>query len=195
MNKIYFPILLGCALPASLLAQSGPPPVPQNTNSPVALAPATIFQRSANERVWVRIANVTNFDGSVSLVTNRAYVELATGIGKFSSDSNAWVDADPTINIVANGAAATGTRHSVTFAGNAAAAGGAVTLTTPDAKTFVSSVYGLDYYDSAMGSNVMLGTLQNCQGVVVGDHEVIYSNAFSGSVTADLEYFNKLSDF
>jgi hypothetical protein len=118
---------------------------------------------------------------------------MASGLCKFSTASNTWIDAQPSIEIVANGASAAGTQHSVTFAGDAAAAGGAVQLTTPDGKTMVSSVYGLAFFDNMTGSNVLLGSIQSSPGFVVGDNEVVFSNCFSGSVAADLIYVNKLA--
>jgi len=105
-------------------AQPLPPPLPANANASALAVPATIVGRSANERVWARISSVTNDQGVVSTVQSPAYHELASGICKFSTQSNAWIDADPTIDIVAGGASATGTQHSVTFAADAAAAGG-----------------------------------------------------------------------
>jgi hypothetical protein len=173
MKNLTFSLLVGCLAQICLEAQPLPQPPPQNTNGPAALAPATIVKRSANERVWARISTVTNADGSTAKVQTPAYTELATGLCRFSMESNAWVDADASIEINANGAAATGTRHSVAFSGDSAAAGWAVHLTDEDGKTFVASVYALSYLDIATGSNVLLGSLQSSQGMVIGDREVV----------------------
>ena len=42
-------------------------------------------------------------------------------------------------------------------------------------------------------SNVLSVFASSSQGTLVGDHVVVYSNCFSGSVTADLEYINELA--
>jgi len=193
MSKTCFMLLLSYAAHLSVEAQSTAQLSPPGTNTPAASVAPAVIQRAANERVWGWIVSQTNAAGQTITVTNKAYVELATGLTRFSMESNGWVDAAPGIDLVANGASTRGTSHGVTFTGDAAAATGAVTLTDPDGKQFVSSVYGLAYEDSATGSNVLLGSLQSSQGIVVGDTEVVYSNAFSGSVTADLEYFTKLA--
>jgi hypothetical protein len=153
-----------------------------------------VSARDANSRRWVKITTQTNANGVITTRTNTAYVELASGLNRFSTQSNAWVDADATIGLVGNSAEAANTAHTVTFAQDAATAGGAVNLTTPDGKKLVSRVYGLAYWDRATGSNVLLGEIQSSQGYLAGANEIVYSNAFSsGSVTADLEYFNRLA--
>ena len=73
------------------------------------------------------------------------------------------------------------------FAGNANTAGGAVRLVAPDGKVFHSRVYGLAYWDTASGNNVLLAPLQDCQGTLVGSNRVVYANAFNG-LKADIEY-------
>ena len=60
-------------------------------------------------------------------------------------------------------------------------------MVASDGKVFDSRVYGLAYWDSVSGSNVLLAPLQDCQGVIVGKNRVIYTNAFQG-LNADLEY-------
>jgi hypothetical protein len=51
----------------------------------------------------------------------------------------------------------------------------------------VSKVYGISYYDSAADTNVLIATLKTCQGSLVGDHRIVYQNAFTG-LDADLWY-------
>ena len=150
MRKIGLLVTLGGLLPFLLEAQNQTQsylPPPTSTNAQPPLTAATIASRSANERVWVRINYTTNADGSILTNTSRAYHEIATGIGKLAADGT-WVDADPTINIVANGAQATGTRHSVAFAADAlagAADGWAIHLTDYNGSNFSSSVYALRF--------------------------------------------------
>ena len=65
--------------------------------------------------------------------------------------------------------------------------GRAVTLTTPDAKQFSSTIYGLAYYDTASGSNALIGQIKDCDGSIVAPNQVVYADAFS-NLTADVLY-------
>jgi hypothetical protein len=91
------------------------------------------------------------------------------------------------LGIVADGAAGTQTRYTVHFMGNANTAGGAVRVTTSDNKTFTSRVYGLAYWDSSSGASVLIGSLQDSQGQLVGNNRIVYPNAFTGC-DASIEY-------
>ena len=165
---------------------SASPPSAPNTNNPAARVAPTIIARTPNSRTWARIARQTNAAGVVSLVTNSAYVEMATGLC-FSNAAGNLVDATEVVDIVADGAAATNAAHRVHFAGNANTARGAVHLVAPDGKVFDSRVYGLSYWDSASGNSVLLAPLQDCGGTLVGSNRVVYTDAFKG-LKADIAY-------
>jgi hypothetical protein len=188
MRRIAFSILLGCGIQASLEAQTNSQPAPGDTNAPTANVAPTVVSRSANSRVWARISSQTNADGQVSLVTNKAYTEMATGLCVQGPDGS-WSDAAPVIapDNVLGGASVGGTRHQVHFAKNANTAGGAIHLVAPDGKVFDSRVYGLSYWDTASDKSVLLASIQDCQGVIGGKDLVVYADAFNG-VKADLVY-------
>ena len=149
-----------------------------------------VMAREAHSRVWGKVALKTNEAGDVVAVTNKAYVELGTGICRQDSNGQ-WVDASEEIDLVADGAQAGQGRHFVHWMANANTPGGAVRLLTPDNKELLSRVYGLAYWDTSTGSNVALATLHDCQGVV-GKNQVLYENAFDG-LDADIQYSYRLS--
>jgi hypothetical protein len=185
MKRAGFFLILACVLWASLEVQAASQPAPQNTNTPAANVAPTVIARSLSSRTWARIISHTNAAGQVSTVTNKAYTELASGLC-YEKDGK-LLDSLEQIEIVADGAAATQAQHKVHFAGNANTAGGAVIMNTRDGKIFASRVYGLSYWDTARGTNVLLAHLQDCQGTLVGSNRVVYTNAFRG-LKADLEY-------
>lgn len=193
MKTIGFSLVLVCWLQASLEAQTNSPPASSDTNAPAASVAPTVVARSANSRVWARITSQTNAAGQVSLVTNKAYTELASGLCVQGPDGT-WTDAVPVIapDNVLGGASATGARHRVHFANDSDTAGGAIHFVSPDGNIFDSRVYGLSYRDLATGSNVLIASLQSSQGQVLGDHRVVYLNAFS-NLQADLEYVYTLA--
>lgn len=171
-----------------MVAQTNSQPAPASTNTSAGGVAPTVIARTANSRVWARISSQTNADGQVSVVTNKAYTEMATGLCVQSRDGS-WTDAAPVLapDNVLGGASASGTRHQVHFALNANTVGGAIHLVAPDGKVFDSRVYGLSYWDTASGQSVLLAPLQDCQGVIAGKDWVIYADAFNG-VKADLVY-------
>ncbi len=193
MKQTAFSILLVCGLQGSLAAQTDAPPAAPITNGPALAVPPTIVARSANSRIWARITSQTNAAGQVSLVTNKAYTELASGLCVQGPDGS-WADAAPLItpDNVLGGASAAGARHRVHFTLDANTAGGAIHLVAADGNIFDSKIYGLSYLDSATGSNVLIAWLQSCQGQLLGQHRVVYLNAFS-NLQADLEYVYTLA--
>ena len=180
-------MMLGFVLQASLYAQMNSQPAAPNTNGPAANVAATVIARSPSSRIWARITRQTNGAGQVSVVTNRAYTELGSGLC-YEKDGQ-LVDSVEEIDIdnVAGGASATQARHKVHFAPNANTAGGAVHLVAPDGKVFDSRVYGLAYWDTAGTNTVLLAPLQDCQGTLVGSNRVVYAKPFM-AIKADIEY-------
>jgi hypothetical protein len=83
------------------------------------------------------------------------------------------VDSVESLDVVADGASGTQTRYAVHFMGNANTAGGAVRVNTAENKTFTSRVYGLAYWDSSTGSNVLIGSLRDSQGQLVGNNRIV----------------------
>ena len=118
--------------------------------------------------------------------TNVAYTEVGANLCVQDANGN-WSDSDGSLAIVADGAASGNSPLAVHFAGDANAAGGTVTLTSPDGKVFVSKVYGITFYDPSIGTNVLLAPLQSSQGKLVGNNHIWYPNAFAG-LNADLWY-------
>src|SRR5687768_15057819 len=96
-NVLLFLIALLCVFSAS-------GQVPQYTN--------TVFQTGLDHCVRQCVTLKTNLLNEVQVVTN-SYVELATGMNKW--ENNQFVPCNPVIELQANGATATGTRHQILF--------------------------------------------------------------------------------
>lgn len=143
-------------------------------------------QRGPHSRVWQRSIVTTNYAGIVR--TNiHSYTELATGLCYIQNGQ--YVDSVEQIVPVADGAQAVQGRHQVHWATDINTPGGAVTLTSPDGKQLVSGIFGLLYYDSSTGSNVLLSQIQDSTATIDGasPNVLIYTNAFS-NLTADVRY-------
>jgi hypothetical protein len=135
-------------------------------------------------KVWQRSLLFTNASGNVT-TNEQSYTELATGICYLSNGQ--YVDSVEEVDPVAGGAQAVQGRYQVQWALNANTPGGAVTVTTADARQLASTVFGLAYYDVASGSNVAIARLQDCNGSIIAPNQVLYAGAFS-NVTADVLY-------
>ncbi len=143
-----------------------------------------IVQRGPNSRLWQRTRVQTNAIGT--LTTNlQSYTELASGICYIANGQ--YVDSVEEVNPVPGGAQAIQGRHQVRWFLNANTSGGAVTVTTPDAKQLSSTVFGLAYYDAASGSSAVIARLKDSTGSIIAPNQVLYAGAFS-NLTADLLY-------
>ncbi len=188
MKTIY---ILGLFSACSLLqAQTANQAIP--TANPSALpGPASyavvgyqIGQEGADSRVWQKVVQTADAKGDTALQTNRAYVELASGLNHLVNGQ--WVASTEKISISPDGssAAATNGQHQAYFPGDIY--NGVIKLVTPDGRLLQSQPVGLSYFD---GSNsVLIAALTNSAGAILpSGNQVIYTNAFCG-LHADLLY-------
>ena len=141
------------------------------------------MQRGPHSRIWQCAVLHTNQSGAVT--TNlHSDTELATGLCHLQNGQ--YVDSVEEIDAVAGGAQAIQGRHQVHWTANGNTPGGAVTLTTPDGKTLLSTVFGLALCDMATGSNVVFSQLQDCTATI-SSNTLTYGNAFS-NLNADVRY-------
>ena len=75
-------------------------------------------------------------------------------------------------------------QHQIIFANNINSPG-AIDEQTPDGKRLVSNIAGLMYYDPTTGQSVQIAEIQDSEGQLVTDNQVLYTNAFNG-VKADV---------
>jgi hypothetical protein len=179
MKLIHF---LGVLLAASTLqAQTLGQALVTANPSPVKYI---IGQQGANSRVWQTVTQVTNNQGNLTLQTNQAYVELATGLNHLVNGQ--WVASSEQIQISPDGSSAVATngQHQVHFPGNIYS--GQIKLVTPDGQTLQSQPIGLSYFDGT--NSVLIAMVTNATGAILpSGNQVIYANAFAG-LDADLLY-------
>lgn len=147
-----------------------------------------VAERGPHHRVWAHETYETNHIGEVS-TQDVAIVEIATGMHFF--DGTNWREAHPKIRITEAGGLGTETAHKVAFAANLNTIG-AVTLVTPDGLTMRSRVAGISYSDTGSGKAVMVAVTKDSDGLVIGESEVLYTNAFD-TVEADVQYLYTLA--
>ena len=157
------------------------PPTPGQIRDLPAPTAYAVKTRDANSRVWERTVFEIAPSGQMVPKQHR-YVELSTGM--HFKKGNQWVESNEHIDILPNGtAAAIQGRHQVTFPGDIYR--GVIELVTPDGQHLKSRPMGLSYCDDK--NNVLIAELKSSVGMVVGENQVVYPDAFT-DFKADLVY-------
>ncbi|HZM02013.1 MAG TPA: hypothetical protein VFC44_03230 [Candidatus Saccharimonadales bacterium] len=171
--------------PSLAMGQTAPSAAIATTKSYVCV------QRGPHSRVWQLNETYTSPTG-MTTINRHSYTELATGLCYQKDDQ--WVDSVEQVNPVAGGAEAVQGAHTVRWASDANTTDGSVHLTAPDGTQFSSRVFGLSYFDSATGTNALIAPLKDSQGVIVGQNQVVYPDAFS-NLKADIQDTYTLAGF
>jgi hypothetical protein len=140
-----------------------------------------VGERGPNEKTWYEITGVTNQSGEVILHTNKAYVELATGMHYFRDGQ--WLESKEQIEVLADGrAAALDGPSQAIFPADIY--NGVIELIAPDGTHLKSRPLGISYFD---GSNsVLIAELTNSIGQILpSGNQVIWTNCFT-DFAADL---------
>jgi len=183
--KIPISILLFLALVVNSLEAQSVATQGQTAQTQVTVpapTPYTIVNQDANSQVWQRQVYEAGPNGQT--VTHiQQYQEIASGLNYKDANSN-WQPAKEEIDIQPDGtAASTQGQHKVYFPIDIS--NGRIILTTPDGLQVSSEPLELSYWDGT--NTVVLAELTNSVGVLVGNNEVVYPNAFAG-LKADLKY-------
>ena len=184
-------LLLLLILSLTLVFRAQAQPLP---SAAAAVAPAltkngpyTITAYGGDYRVWERLVEEPG-PGGKSTLQKRRFVQCATGLDVFRD--NKWSPAEETIEPIPGGAVAQKGQHRVLFLNDLATAG-AIDMEAPDGKRLVSSIICISYWDSATGSNVLLGEVKSCLGRVSGN-QVAFIDALT-QVRADVVYTYRLA--
>jgi hypothetical protein len=143
--------------------------------------PYGISVQDANSRVWQRTDYQISPSGEV-ITNSHGYTEICSGLNHLVNGK--WVESSEQIDILPNGTAvATNGQHQAYFPGDIYQ--GQIELVTPDGQHLKSRPMGLSYFDGT--KSVLIAELTNSIGVVVGNNQVIFPNAFT-DFKVDLRY-------
>ena len=161
-------------------------PVSGDSSSATGKSAAELPKIGHNHRVLEKAEIQTDSRGGTRVHTNKI-VELQTGLffekDGVLTESKALIEADEQ----RGGAKAENGRHKAWFSANINSAT-AVQLTTPDNKVLSSHILGLVFYDYRKNQSQLIAELRDANGVVVGENQVLYANAFDGGFKADVLY-------
>ena len=136
------------------------------------------------------VAHGVGPNGESTSITN-SYVRLETGMN-FMGDSGTWESSEATFQLVPGAAIAWKGQHKVSLAANANTAD-AVVQRLPNNQLLTGHVRGLAYHDLATGETVLFPELQDSQGLLIAENQVLYPGAFGE--LADLRYTTTKSSF
>ena len=163
-------------------------PAPTQIKELPAPTPYAVTARDANSRVWEQTVYEKSPTGEV-IGKKHSYSELATGLNHLVNGQ--WVESSEQIDILPNGtAAATNGQHQAYFPGDIYS--GVIELVEPSGQHLRSRPIGLSYFDGK--NSVLIAELTNSVGIVVGNNQVVYPDAFT-DVRASLRYTYTKSGF
>ena len=116
------------------------------------------------------------------------YRELASGLNYLNGGK--WTASIEKIDVFPGGAVAQHGQTRIIFANDINTAT-AIDMQTSDGQRLRSHILGLMYSDSSTGKAVIIARLQDAEGELVADNQVLYPNAFEG-VKADVRYNYRL---
>lgn len=179
MNLPLPSVLLVC-LSLSVAAQTTPEPVEPGPGGPDPLQ-APIGPHHV--RIVTREGGLTPA-GLPTWHTNE-FVLLEVGLN-YPGPTQEWLPAQERF-VAENGwAVAREGNHRVAIYHNLNAEGGVV-LDAPDGRRLRSHILGLVYYDPTSGQAVLIGEVQESQGVFLSESSLLFPEAFSGA-SADVRY-------
>ena len=184
---------------AQIVSSSGLDAASSAVARPAQPAASSRVLKSAgpNSRTWATTVVHTNAGSAAAAISGRPgaknpqptehkIVELAGGLNFWSPKVNSWMPSVASFEIVSNRFVARRVQTQVTLESDLRVAG-AVTLITPEGVPIESTPAAIVLYDAESGKSLLLGTLTNCQGVLISSNVVRYANAFAG-VCADINY-------
>jgi RHS repeat-associated protein len=165
----------------NLSAQTTGPVDQTASNTDPQATPFTVANRDANSSVWESTTYEQNPSGEATPHIHH-FTQIGTGLNHLVN--GAWVDSKEEIDVLPNGTAhAIQGQHQAYFPGDIYE--GQIELVTPDGEHLKSRPLGLSYFDGQ--NSVLIAELTNSVGAIVGNNQVIYTNAFTG-LKADLRY-------
>lgn len=158
----------------------------------------TLVEVGPNSRSWTVSDETSRFSsggGPARSGAGHRVVQLTSGLNYWNGTT--WVPSEPFFELSPQGDAfvANKVQTKARLAGDINVPG-AVTLVTPDGLRVSSTPLCIALYNSADGSFAVIGSITNCQPILIESNVVTYPDAFHGSgVCADLRYTTERGSF
>jgi hypothetical protein len=195
---------LAWPLYAFVLLSLCPPTAPAQS----ALPPdAVLSEVGPNSRTWTfnsppsALAGVaalsaggTTFKANASGTRGNRVVELGTGMNFWDPRSQQWQPSQAEFQIQDNAFVAERVQHRVQIQADLNVSN-AVSIITPDGILLGSTPAAIGLFDTVSGNYQLIGNITNCAGVLTSSNQILFENAFSGGVCADIVYTLKQGSF
>jgi hypothetical protein len=175
------PVVATCGLACALAGHAQPP------GPDAELTPGAVLERGPHHNVLRTSRLELAGEGQVAERPARI-VQLEDSANYWDEAQAQWAPAVAEIEIVRGIGVARRGQQQALFAPNANDPEGAVTITTRDGATLRSSVLALAFFDAASGRDVILASVQDALGELVPPNRILYRQALTGLVNADLIY-------
>lgn len=131
-----------------------------------------VTSREPHARTWSRVTRATLPTGETIVRTNRAFVEVGTGIC-FRDPGGAYRDSAERVSPAPGGAVADQGQCVAFFPKDLA--DGAIQIQMPNGKQIAAAPRLLAYADAG-GRNILIGEIKACQGRIVPPNTVVYED-------------------
>ena len=145
--------------------------------------PPVIIEQGPHHNLWQYQTYEPGPDGK-PVAKLHQYRELAAGLNYLHAGK--WTASKEKIEAFSGGAVAQQGQCKTIFANNLNTAG-AIDVLGTDGQRLRSHILGLIYVDASTGQSVLIAQLQDSEGELAADNQVLYPNAFAG-VRADVRY-------
>lgn len=144
-----------------------------NAGSP---PPPAVSERGPHSQRIQHFSHEIDKDGKTAWRTH-SYVQLGTGLNRWSVEKKQWVAANDQLEWVGGRAIGRGTQHRVAFAANTRSPAGLVDLETPGGERIIMRPVGLAVTD-ATGRSFFLAEVKASAGELVAPNTILYRDAF-----------------
>jgi hypothetical protein len=167
-------------------------PVPRPANQRLVLAEVGPNHRSWRVEADAPGGAVSNRFGLTRRSGGQPVVALETGMNYW--DGQQWTPSEASFELTEEAFVADRVQHRTRLNADLNVVG-AVTTTLVDGTTLRSTPLAIGLYDPNNGRFAVLATLTNSVGMLVATNQVVYSNAFQGSVCGNVVYTLRKGSF
>ncbi len=133
--------------------------------------------RTSHQTHWQSVTWHTNLATFRANAHTNSYIELGTGLN-VKNAAGSFVPANPSFQIGAAGAEASGTAHKL-FVPADILSGEGIKVIQPGDSSLTFQPLGLHYYDPTDGRGVLVDIVTNAVGWLVSSNEIVFSNCFT----------------
>jgi hypothetical protein len=147
-----------------------------SAQSPPLNSEPVVLERGPHEQRIQYTTRTTDANGTET--ETNSYVQLQTGLNRWSAQAQQYVAASPLIEVVNGHGIVQNTQHRAVFSQNLLDPNGTIDLLTPGGDRLVTQPVGIALTEADTGKSVFLAEVKPTQGILFDAQTFIYPNAF-----------------